>query len=221
MHKLPPVWNEHFPYCLGCCHFQHWRGGNPFYNSLRGGQKCAGDFCCVNFGDFAGDFPGGFFWSFFPQNEKSGDKKKKSGGPKMKIREKSVLPKAGPKTCLKSAETILPLSFSPLAFLWTSFKEEHLATSSIPATKPLAAAALGGCGWNYAMDCGGRQLLHIDSVALLQIGQHKNTNLLGLPCLQKCFVKLLGWSLKARLRKVHFFWRFSEGFLILWGAPVL
>ena len=25
-----------------------------------------GDFCCVRFGGFAKDFPGGFFWALFP-----------------------------------------------------------------------------------------------------------------------------------------------------------
>ena len=51
--------------------------------------------------DFAGDFPGGFFWALFPTKlrRKNPARKsaKKSGGSKIKIREKSVLPKAGPK----------------------------------------------------------------------------------------------------------------------------
>ena len=47
-------------------------------------QECVGDFCCVNFGGFAGDFPGGylFFWALFPHKN---EKKKNSGD---KIREK-------------------------------------------------------------------------------------------------------------------------------------
>ena len=51
--------------------------------------------------DFAGDFPGGFFWALFPtkMRRKNPARKsaKESGGSKIKIREKSVLPKAGPK----------------------------------------------------------------------------------------------------------------------------
>ena len=40
-------------------------------------QKCVGDFCCVNFGGFAGDFPGGFFLGTFShknEEKKSGEK---------------------------------------------------------------------------------------------------------------------------------------------------
>ena len=61
------------------------------------------DFCCCIYilEDFPGDFPGGFFWALFPtkMRRKNPARKsaKKSGGPKIKIREKSVLPKAGPK----------------------------------------------------------------------------------------------------------------------------
>ena len=59
------------------------------------------DFCCINFEDFAGDFPGGFFWALFPtkmrRTNPARKSAKKSGGSKIKIREKSVLPKAGPK----------------------------------------------------------------------------------------------------------------------------
>ena len=52
--------------------------------------------------DFAGDFPGGFFWPLFPhknEEKKSGDKirDKNPAAPKIKIREKSVLPKSDPK----------------------------------------------------------------------------------------------------------------------------
>ena len=60
------------------------------------------DFCCTNLEDFPGDFPGGFFffWALFPtkmRRENPARKSaKKSGGSKIKIREKSVLPKAGP-----------------------------------------------------------------------------------------------------------------------------
>ena len=51
--------------------------------------------------DFAGDFPGGFFWALLPtkMRRKNPARKSaiKSGGSKIiKIREKSVLPKAGP-----------------------------------------------------------------------------------------------------------------------------
>ena len=62
------------------------------------------DFCCINLEDFPGDFPGGFFWALFPtkMRRKNPARKsaKKSGGSKIKIREKSVLPKAGPKIFL-------------------------------------------------------------------------------------------------------------------------
>ena len=41
-------------------------------------QKCVGDFCCIRFGGFAGDFLGGFFWAlFFPhknEEKKSGER---------------------------------------------------------------------------------------------------------------------------------------------------
>ena len=55
--------------------------------------------------DFPGDFPGGFFWALFPtkMRRKNPTRKsaKESGGSKIKIREKSVLPKAGLKLCDK------------------------------------------------------------------------------------------------------------------------
>ena len=51
--------------------------------------------------DFLGDFPGGFFWALFPTKtrRKNPARKsaRKSGGPKIKIHEKSVLPKSDPK----------------------------------------------------------------------------------------------------------------------------
>ena len=66
-------------------------------------QKCVGvDFCCINVLE---DFLGGSSWRIFlgtfshkNEEKKSGEeiREKKSGGPKIKIREKSVLPKAGP-----------------------------------------------------------------------------------------------------------------------------
>ena len=60
------------------------------------------DFRCIDFAeDFAGDFPGGFFWALFPTKMRGKNparkSTKKSGGSKIKIREKSVLSKAGPK----------------------------------------------------------------------------------------------------------------------------
>ena len=59
------------------------------------------DFCCINvLEDFPGDFPGGFFWALFPtkMRRKNPARKsaKKSGGSKIKIREKSVLPNSDP-----------------------------------------------------------------------------------------------------------------------------
>ena len=54
----------------------------------------------LNLEDFAGDFPGGFFWTLFPtkmrRKNPATESAKKSGGPKIKIREKSVLPKTDP-----------------------------------------------------------------------------------------------------------------------------
>ena len=55
--------------------------------------------------DFAGDFPGGFFWHFSHKNEEKNPatkSAKKSGGSKIKIREKSILPKIGPNYCIPS-----------------------------------------------------------------------------------------------------------------------
>ena len=47
--------------------------------------------------DFAGAFPGGFFWALFPTKMRRKNPARKSSGTKIKIREKSALPKAGPK----------------------------------------------------------------------------------------------------------------------------
>ena len=60
-------------------------------------QKCVGDFCCIKFGGFSR----GFFWALFPtemkrENPATKSAKKKPGGPKAKIRKKSVLPKTDP-----------------------------------------------------------------------------------------------------------------------------
>ena len=63
-------------------------------------QKCVGDFCCVNFGGFRR----GFSWRIFlgtlshKNEEKNPARKsaKKSGGPKIKISEKSFPPKTDP-----------------------------------------------------------------------------------------------------------------------------
>ena len=63
-------------------------------------EMCWRIFVVLNLEDFPGDFPGGFFWALFPtkMRRKNPARKsaKKSGGSKIKIREKSVLPKAGP-----------------------------------------------------------------------------------------------------------------------------
>ena len=58
------------------------------------------DFCCLKFGGFSRGFSWRIFLGTFPtkMRRKNPARKsaKKSGGSKMKIREKSVLPKAGP-----------------------------------------------------------------------------------------------------------------------------
>ena len=74
-------------------------------------QKCVGDFCCINFGRFCRDFPGGFFWALFPtkmrRKNPATKSAKKSGGPKIEIREKSVLPESGPNNKLgKTRENV-------------------------------------------------------------------------------------------------------------------
>ena len=55
-------------------------------------QKCVGDFCCINFGDFVGDFPGGFFWALFPtkmrKNNPATKSVKKFRRPKIEICDK-------------------------------------------------------------------------------------------------------------------------------------
>ena len=65
-------------------------------------EMCWRIFVVLILEDFPGDFPGGFFWALFPtkMRRKNPARKsaKKSGGSKLKIREKSVLPKAGPNT---------------------------------------------------------------------------------------------------------------------------
>ena len=59
------------------------------------------DFCCINFGGFSRGFSWRIFLALFPtkMRRKNPARKsaKKSGGPKIKIREKSVLPKPDPK----------------------------------------------------------------------------------------------------------------------------
>ena len=59
------------------------------------------DFCCIHFGGFSRGFSWRIFLGTFPtkMRRKNPARKsaKKSGGSKIKIREKSVLPKAGPK----------------------------------------------------------------------------------------------------------------------------
>ena len=59
------------------------------------------DFCCINYGGFSRGFSEWIFLGTFSRKneEKNPARKsaKKSGGSKRKIREKSVLPKAGPK----------------------------------------------------------------------------------------------------------------------------
>ena len=66
-------------------------------------RKLSGIFVVLNLEDFAGDFPGGFFWALFPtkmrRKNPATKSAKKSGGSKIKIREKSVLPKSDPKKC--------------------------------------------------------------------------------------------------------------------------
>ena len=67
-------------------------------------QKCVGDFCCINFGGFCRGFCWRIFLGIFPtkMRRKNPARKsaKKSGGPKIKICEKSVLPKTDPNKCL-------------------------------------------------------------------------------------------------------------------------
>ena len=67
-------------------------------------QKCVGGFLLYKcWRIFLGIFLEDFFWALFPtkMRRKNPARKsaKKSGGSKIKIREKSVLPKAGPNNC--------------------------------------------------------------------------------------------------------------------------
>ena len=56
-------------------------------------RKCVGDFCCVNFGGFCRGCCWRIFLALFPTKMRRKNPREKSGGPKRKIREKSVLPK--------------------------------------------------------------------------------------------------------------------------------
>ena len=65
-------------------------------------QKCVGGFLLYKFwrifpGIFLEDFSGLFFPTKMRRKNPARKSAKKSGGSKIKIREKSVLPKAGPK----------------------------------------------------------------------------------------------------------------------------
>ena len=65
-------------------------------------QKCVGGFLLYKFwrifpGIFLEDFSGYFFPTKMRRKNPARKSAKKSGGPKIKIREKFVLPKAGPK----------------------------------------------------------------------------------------------------------------------------
>ena len=66
-------------------------------------QKCVGDFCCAKLGGFCRGFSWRIFLGTFPhKNEEKNPATKsmtKSGGSKIKIRAKSVLPKTEPKIC--------------------------------------------------------------------------------------------------------------------------
>ena len=70
-------------------------------------QKCVGDFRCINFGGFCRGFSWRIFLGTFSHKneEKNPARKsaKKSGGPKIKIREKSVPPKT---------DQLKPINFS-------------------------------------------------------------------------------------------------------------
>ena len=63
-------------------------------------RHVSGIFVVKNLEDFAGDFPGEFFWALFPTKMRRKNlatkSAKKSGGPKIKIHKKSVLPKTDP-----------------------------------------------------------------------------------------------------------------------------
>ena len=90
---------------------REWRFGLPTRGNvaqpLRGVtvgpaplQKCVGDFCCIIFGGFCRGFSWRIFLgSFSHENEEKQSGEKIRGGPKSKIREKSVLPKTDPTNC--------------------------------------------------------------------------------------------------------------------------
>ena len=73
--------------------------GDPFFGPAPL-QKVVGDFCCISFGGFCRGFSWRIFLGTFShknEEKKCGDKSaKKSGGSKIKICEKSVLPKSDP-----------------------------------------------------------------------------------------------------------------------------
>ena len=70
------------------------------------------DFCCINFGGFSRGFSWRIFLALFPtkMRRKNPARKsaKKSGGSKIKIREKSVLPKADPKKWTYTSDAATP-----------------------------------------------------------------------------------------------------------------
>ena len=79
-------------------------------------QKCVGGFLLYKFwrifpGIFLEDFSGHFFPQKMRRKNPARKSAKKFGGPKIKIREKSVLPKAGPK--LWHCRGFFALSFCP------------------------------------------------------------------------------------------------------------
>ena len=97
--------------------------------------------------DFAGDFPGGFFWALFPtklkrENPATKSAKKKSGGSKIKIcEEKSVLPKTGPNALEKIVAILSPAS--------EDRDRNHRRIASFGALSPLASPQpLLGRGWD-------------------------------------------------------------------------
>ena len=85
------------------------------------------DFCCINFGGFSRGFSWRIFLGTFSHKneEKNPAKKsaKKSGGSKIKIREKSVLPKAGPnkfkRSIKKTQQSWLKCGYNRVDIPWT------------------------------------------------------------------------------------------------------
>ena len=78
------------------------------------------DFCCIDFGGFCRGFSWRiFFWALFPTKMRrkypARKSAKKSGGSKIKIREKSVLPKAGPNRLFPWACVLV---HGPWTFAW-------------------------------------------------------------------------------------------------------